>query len=628
MKKNKLYILIFLLVLACGCAKREQVIEIPLSSNTINKMPVFTINNGYAMPRDSTAKVGSSTVDSVWRHSTTTDDVYFSSLTNCDTIDTDANGLLSCGTDASGAGGGSNWIYDTNYGVSVLTASTTIPVWFKDAVYASSTLTVDGLTTLVNASTTQLTVSDNTYLNDDVYLKDNKKVYFSANQTNYLAYDTNYSMLRTHDTGGFNGLAASSSMYIYSNAGDTGGGQWDPNLQLLTDGTIRLQSITGSNRDVEITGTDYIVLTTGNTGEKVRFLTSYVEFGVAGGHNINLETWDSSVTGTKTFRFPNLNGTFLMATGTQDILTTGGATTTSLAITNMLNCNLDTDGSGNLVCGTDAGGNTAWDDIGNPDANDEIDFGAYETELNVENFRIGDGGSNYFQIIGNGSASSTGNLYAATYGSDGTVSDAELLYINSLSSNAQTQLNSMLTLSVWFATTTHTLINSLPALATVGTITSGTWQGTAIDHERGGLEADVNAYTGLIAISGGNTSEVDAKSELEAQIADVADFAEADGDAFTNDYTFDTDVLVINATTDRVGIGSSTPTYDLSVGSGGSTSGTTTSAYFRLPNGYCMYEDTSTSTPNLTLSASPYYEKINNTYNSYFTYRVSSADSL
>ena len=39
-----------------------------------------------------------------------------------------------------------------------------------------------------------------------------------------------------------------------------------------------------------------------------------------------------------------------------------------------------------------------------------------------------------------GDMSVVGKLSAATYGSDGTVSDAELLYINSLSSNAQTQI--------------------------------------------------------------------------------------------------------------------------------------------------------------------------------------------
>lgn len=59
-----------------------------------------------------------------------------------------------------------------------------------------------------------------------------------------------------------------------------------------------------------------------------------------------------------------------------------------------------------------------------------------------------------------------------------------------------------------------------------------------IEHERGGLEADVSAFTGLLAISGGATSEVDAKTELEAQIADVADFAEADGDVYSGTHDF------------------------------------------------------------------------------------------
>jgi hypothetical protein len=36
------------------------------------------------------------------------------------------------------------------------------------------------------------------------------------------------------------------------------------------------------------------------------------------------------------------------------------------------------------------------------------------------------------------------NVEATTYGSDGSVTDAELLYINTLSSNAQTQLNAKL----------------------------------------------------------------------------------------------------------------------------------------------------------------------------------------
>lgn len=59
-----------------------------------------------------------------------------------------------------------------------------------------------------------------------------------------------------------------------------------------------------------------------------------------------------------------------------------------------------------------------------------------------------------------------------------------------------------------------------------------------IDHEIGGLQADVSGVSGLIAISGGSTLEVDAKSELETQIADVADFAEADGDVYTGTHDF------------------------------------------------------------------------------------------
>ncbi|MGI9298592.1 MAG: hypothetical protein ACR2QC_11955 [Gammaproteobacteria bacterium] len=57
-------------------------------------------------------------------------------------------------------------------------------------------------------------------------------------------------------------------------------------------------------------------------------------------------------------------------------------------------------------------------------------------------------------------------------------------------------------------------------------------------HENGGLEADVSAFTGLIAISGGATSEVDTKAEVEAQLTDVTDLAEADGDAYTGAHDF------------------------------------------------------------------------------------------
>jgi hypothetical protein len=47
-------------------------------------------------------------------------------------------------------------------------------------------------------------------------------------------------------------------------------------------------------------------------------------------------------------------------------------------------------------------GPTAWDDIVDPDAASEIDTGTHITELNVDDFRIGDGGLNYIKFSDTG----------------------------------------------------------------------------------------------------------------------------------------------------------------------------------------------------------------------------------
>jgi hypothetical protein len=59
-----------------------------------------------------------------------------------------------------------------------------------------------------------------------------------------------------------------------------------------------------------------------------------------------------------------------------------------------------------------------------------------------------------------------------------------------------------------------------------------------IEHEWGGLELDVSGFSGMLAISGGNTLEVDSKSELAAQIADITEFADAAGEVFTGVHDF------------------------------------------------------------------------------------------
>jgi hypothetical protein len=60
-----------------------------------------------------------------------------------------------------------------------------------------------------------------------------------------------------------------------------------------------------------------------------------------------------------------------------------------------------------------------------------------------------------------------------------------------------------------------------------------------IEHEYGGLEADVNAYSGLVAISGGSTSEVDEEAEVESQIADVTNFLTENDASITFDGAID-----------------------------------------------------------------------------------------
>jgi hypothetical protein len=65
--------------------------------------------------------------------------------------------------------------------------------------------------------------------------------------------------------------------------------------------------------------------------------------------------------------------------------------------------------------------------------------------------------------------------------------------------------SSYLSLTNWFATTTHSLISSLPALATVGTITSGTWNGTAISAIKGGTGLTSFNRGSLLYASADNT---------------------------------------------------------------------------------------------------------------------------
>ena len=83
-------------------------------------------------------------------------------LSSCN-LDTDANGGIICGTDAN-SGGTNDWVNLTTYSANALTPSTTVPVWLRGAVYASSTLLVSATSTFNTSATiaTQLQIGTTT----------------------------------------------------------------------------------------------------------------------------------------------------------------------------------------------------------------------------------------------------------------------------------------------------------------------------------------------------------------------------------------------------------------------------------------------------------------------------------
>ena len=59
-----------------------------------------------------------------------------------------------------------------------------------------------------------------------------------------------------------------------------------------------------------------------------------------------------------------------------------------------------------------------------------------------------------------------------------------------------------------------------------------------INPSAGGLGADISTWNGVLAIQGGVASACSTKAQLETQIDDVSDFAEADGDIYSGTHDF------------------------------------------------------------------------------------------
>jgi len=110
---------------------------------------------------------------------------------NAGTLEYKNSGGSWAGIGSGGGGASADWQKETNYGGLTLTPTTTIPIWAKDAIYASSTLNVDGLTTLGNASSTQLTVTGPAYFNSSTTFNGVEYLYPSADGSNAQVLTSN-----------------------------------------------------------------------------------------------------------------------------------------------------------------------------------------------------------------------------------------------------------------------------------------------------------------------------------------------------------------------------------------------------------------------------------------------------
>ena len=140
-------------------------------------------------------------------------------------------------------------------------------------------------------------------------------------------------------------------------------------------------------------------------------------------------------------------------------------------------------------------------------------------------------GDAYLTKTGDWTGTIDGNNFAG-----GAVATGDLLYGSDAGVISELGIGASSTVLTTAGTTPkwqQIFFNMIAGLVDLATQVTG-----LLKHENGGLEADVSGYSGLVAISGGATSEVDAKSELESQIADVADFAEADGDTYSGTHDF------------------------------------------------------------------------------------------
>src|SRR3990167_4945817 len=140
-----IYVLIGIIMLGTG-----DWLLINHSAGIVSAAPYYNFSNSILPSGNSTYYLGTTTPSTNAWKSIITDKV-------CLTGDV-------CRTTwPTGGGGVSDWLKETNYGVLTLTASTTIPYWAKDAIYASSTIIATGNITTNGIFTSNSTSATSTF---------------------------------------------------------------------------------------------------------------------------------------------------------------------------------------------------------------------------------------------------------------------------------------------------------------------------------------------------------------------------------------------------------------------------------------------------------------------------------
>ena len=324
--------------------------------------------------------------------STISDALNLTNTKSCNTLDTDANGLLSCGTDETGGSAGvPNLIYRTLGTTKYYTASTSatdnLAFHFNNGFISSASSSIAGTLNVTGAVTldTALTVPNGgtgaTTLTDGYVLLGSGAgaitpldvtglgalIYGDgATDPAVLAAGTRGKILSI-TTGGIPGWIATSTFAMQTDLHSAVTLAGTPNYLTLSGQQITLTKLDISD-DTNLTCGTNCTLTANDIAIDDAFLINSGDDSTTG--NLTALTFQGSGTGTSTLagglsaavsglassKGLTLTGGALVNTGTATSTFTGGIYANDIK-TNLPNCNtLDTDASGALICGTDEQG--------------------------------------------------------------------------------------------------------------------------------------------------------------------------------------------------------------------------------------------------------------------------------